>query len=190
MDLWKLYNHVVWDYCKLNQLPPTCTLIACFEWVRVNESIFAFSERASPKYALNFLTKKLCILNKHYWTTGCTVHLINNDFLQEETLISRRSLLSGVSARGSKRSHTMTKCLTCCGLPSCEEVQFNCLHNENHNSIHLGLNNDQWQVSFAYVTKVILCYSTVNTADIMHENASMWFSLNLTDEAALMATWQ
>ena len=28
----------------------------------------------------------------------------------------RRSLLSGVYARGSKRSHTGGKCVTCCGL--------------------------------------------------------------------------
>ena len=37
----------------------------------------------------------------------------------------RRSLLSGVYARGSKRSHTLGKCVTCRGPPLLEKV--NCI---------------------------------------------------------------
>ena len=36
--------------------------------------------------------------------------------LSDETVKSRWSLLSGVYARGSKRSHTEGKCVTCRGL--------------------------------------------------------------------------
>ena len=38
---------------------------------------------------------------------------------------SRWSLLSGVYARGSKRSHTGGKCVTCSGLPNSREAQHN-----------------------------------------------------------------
>ena len=43
--------------------------------------------------------------------------------LSEETK-SRWSLLSGVYARGSKRSHTGGKCVTCSGLTNSREGQF------------------------------------------------------------------
>ena len=43
--------------------------------------------------------------------------------LSEETLKSRWSLLSGVYARGSKRSHTGGKCVTCSELTNSREEQ-------------------------------------------------------------------
>ena len=43
--------------------------------------------------------------------------------LSEEDTKSRWSLLSGVYARGSKRSHTGGKCVTCSGLTNSTEVQ-------------------------------------------------------------------
>ena len=48
---------------------------------------------------------------------------IEGTVVQSKDTKSRWSLLSGVYARGSERSHTGDKCVTCSGLTSSREVQ-------------------------------------------------------------------
>ena len=55
-----------------------------------------------------------------------------SQFLSEERLKSRRSILYGVYARGSKRSHAGGKCLTCRGLHILEK------DNSEINPAHYG----------------------------------------------------
>ena len=55
-------------------------------------------------------TRRMALLGVKIWFSTLEIVYL---CLSDETLKSRWSLLSGVYARGSKRSHTGGKCVTC-----------------------------------------------------------------------------